>query len=95
MTRTDHLLWMLAEECAEVAQRASKAARFGLREVQPGQPFDNASRILLEFDDLMAIFEMLGDEGALPDVISPCAIEQKKAKVEKFLRYSEECGTLA
>jgi hypothetical protein len=35
MNPTEHLLSCLAEECAEVAQRASKSLRFGLSEVQP------------------------------------------------------------
>ncbi len=35
MNRRDHLLDILAEECAEVAIRVSKALRFGLDEV-PG-----------------------------------------------------------
>ena len=29
MTREEHLLTIVAEECAEVAQRATKALRFG------------------------------------------------------------------
>jgi hypothetical protein len=37
MTREQHLLTILAEECGEVVQRASKAIRFGLDESQPGQ----------------------------------------------------------
>lgn len=36
MTQTEHLLVHLAAECCEVARRASKAAKFGLTEVQPG-----------------------------------------------------------
>jgi len=33
MLLQEHLLIILAEECSEVAQRASKALRFGLREI--------------------------------------------------------------
>jgi NTP pyrophosphatase (non-canonical NTP hydrolase) len=94
MTRTEHLLWIVAEECAEVAQRVSKAARFGLKEVQPGQPLSNAERIVQEFDDLLAVVVMLKDEGCLPASGGKAALLAKKAKVEKFLRYSAECGTL-
>lgn len=96
MTRTDHLLWILAEECAEVAQRASKAARFGLQEIQPGQEFTNAQRILHEYADLLTAVQMLEIEGALyvsPEDIN-LRMEAKQAKVEKFLKYSKECGTL-
>lgn len=59
MNRTEHLLWVLAEECAEVAQRASKAARFGLDEVQPGQALTNEERLWQEMCDLCAVGEML------------------------------------
>ena len=86
MNRTDHLLWILAEECAEVAQRASKAARFSLKEAQPDQPYTNAERIMHEYTDLMAAIEMLIDEGHLKfpgDIFQ--RVEKKKAQVEKFL----------
>jgi len=42
LNRAEYLLSVLAEECCEVAQRATKAQRFGLREIQPDQPFNNA-----------------------------------------------------
>lgn len=95
MTRTEHLLWLISEECNEVGQRASKAARFRLDEIQPGQPLDNADRILQEWYDLRAIMEMLIDEGHLtPWPSERQTIDAKKAKVEKFLQYSAACGTL-
>ncbi len=87
MTVQEHLLSILAEECAEVAQRASKALRFGLAESQPGQPLSNAERIRLEFADLCAVYEMIGFN---PPTRSE--IEAKKLKVRKFLEYSEKCG---
>lgn len=96
MTRTEHLLFILAEECAEVAQRAAKAARFGLDEIQPGQTLTNAARIKVEMVDLIAVWGLLCRQGStLP--IAPMdqqSVEQKQAKVEDFLAYSDECGTL-
>lgn len=95
MNRTEHLLSCLAEECAEVAQRVSKALRFGLAEVQPGQPLTNAQRIGQEFHDLLAVVEMLEEAGALDRPTgSTTAIERKKAKVLAFMEYAEQCGTL-
>lgn len=103
MTRTEHLLFILAEECAEVAQRASKAARFGLAEVQPGQAKTNARRIADEMNDLIAVYQMLAGPVVSPTMPlfaygTPKAymadILEKQAKVEKFLKYSEECGTV-
>ena len=48
------LLEILAEECAEVIQRVTKALRFGVDEVQPGQPHTNAQRISYEMGDVLA-----------------------------------------
>ena len=66
-----------------------------LSEVQPGQEYTNAERIMHEWHDFLAAIEMLiesGDLKSLPDAAA--AVRAKKIKVEKFLRYSAECGTL-
>lgn len=107
MTRDEHLYTIAAEECVELAQRFSKALRFGPDQVQPaggdglhpdgGNPdqMDNRQRILWEFSHLLAAMEMLGfSVGPSPlDPLRPW-VDAKKAKVEKFLAYSAECGTL-
>lgn len=89
MTRTEQLLWILAEECAEVAQRASKAARFGLLEVQPEQDKNNLQRLIYELNDLVSVADMLE-----PMWMDDNMIEAKRRKVEKYLAYSVTCGTL-
>ena len=93
MTRTEHLLTILSEECSEVSQRVSKALRFGLNEVQKGQEEDNAERIIYELSDLVAVYEMLRDENLLPDLES-YDLSEKKEKVEKHLKLSMREGTL-
>jgi NTP pyrophosphatase (non-canonical NTP hydrolase) len=88
MNETEYLLFVVAEECGEVAQRACKAARFGMFEVQPGQQEDNKRRIERELADLIATAELLGFK--IRD-------EDKTAKVEKlrkFMAYSREIGIL-
>lgn len=45
-------LVLLIEECAEVTQRATKAIRFGLEEVQAGQDLTNRERLERELIDL-------------------------------------------
>lgn len=97
MTRTEHLLTQLGEECSEVAQRASKALRFGLREIESGQQYTNAQRIMIEFVDLLAVMALLQTDGHLevPDeASSSLLIGKKKAKVEQYLKYAKVCGTL-
>lgn len=94
MTRDEHLYTIAAEEAVEVAQRCSKAIRFGPGEVQPGQDLDNRARILEEYAQLVGVLEMLGfDVGRIPVNLRVLA-DAKKTKVEKFLEYSRECGTL-
>jgi hypothetical protein len=95
VNRTEHLLTCLAEECAEVGQRVSKALRFGLDEVQPGQPLRNRDRIQDELNDLFAVAAILAGEG----VIGWCLPEQgqvraKLEKIERFMAISREQGVL-
>ena len=95
MNRSDHLLWNLAEECAEVAQRVSKAARFGLSEIQPGQTFTNAERIMHEWADACGAIEKMIEEGivAWPADFSD-RVAAKKSRFEKYLEISRKQGTL-
>lgn len=87
LSEIDHLLVVLAEECAEVAQRVAKALRFGLTEVQPGQPYTNAERIVNEVNDLIAVVMMLERHG-LPRYGSMAAINAKQAKVALYRDYA-------
>lgn len=89
MNKNEHLLVILMEECAEVAKETSKALRFGMYEVMPGQPRTNRERIMAELNDLYAAIEMLGLSQMDRD-----AVERKKDKVRKYMNYAEECGTL-
>lgn len=95
MNRLDHLLWNVAEECAETAQRASKTARFSLSEVQPGQSFNNADRLFHEYADLVAVMEMLVEEGYMnvPADFKE-RVAAKKVRFDKYLKRSAESGTL-
>ena len=95
MTRTEHLLVILAEECGEVAQRAAKALRFSLEQIEPGQTLTNADRISREIADLWAVIEMLDDTGALRmPVNSRELVAKKRARIEEYFKLSRELGTL-
>lgn len=93
MTRKEQLLTILGEECSEVQQRCSKAIRFGLDEVQIGQTLSNKERILYELNDLFAVLEMVYKQ-PLVDLINEKQIQLKKEKVETYLLYSANLGTL-
>jgi hypothetical protein len=92
MNRKEHLLTILIEECAEIQKDTSKALRFGLNDFYNTPPC-NKEKISTEVADLMGIYSMLVKEGVL-DHFPEELIERKKNKIEKFLLYSKERGTL-
>lgn len=94
MTREQYLFKCLAEECAEVIQRISKAERFTFGEVQPGtNEGDNRERIAQEIDDFIAVRSMLMDEGFLRTLdTGKCRL--KREKVLKYFEYSKERGVI-
>jgi hypothetical protein len=94
MNRFEMLLTQLMEECAEVQQVASKILRFGPDDCHPKN--DNAPNEELlrnEINDIHAIIGLLADEG-LNLTYDHTHIERKRGKVEKYLKYSAERGTL-
>lgn len=93
MNTTEYLLSCLIEECAEVIQRATKAQRFGLREIQPEQEFTNEERLAAELDDLLGTLSLLAEQGVRLSSSSE-RIRAKVLKVEKFMNYSRELGAL-
>lgn len=100
MTREEHLLVIIAEECVEIAKNATKALRFGLHNCGPGEPNTNARLMCLECADLQAVLEMLADSNDLFDLTSKsidmdAAMAAKKAKVERMLGISLERGRLS
>jgi NTP pyrophosphatase (non-canonical NTP hydrolase) len=95
MNRLEHLLQILQEECAEVAQAASKANRFGLDDGYPGTERTNRTDLGKELAQVKAMIEMIEADGhMLTGHNSRTFMAQKKAKVEEMLRYSAERGCL-
>src|SRR5882724_4325374 len=91
MNFREYLLVKIAEECAEVGQRASKALCFGLSEKQPGQDANNQDRLFDELDDLALIVEMLRANMGMAARLWPTP---KQLKVFKYMDYSMELGFL-
>lgn len=98
MNIAEHLLACLSEECSEISEqcarvsvRVSKALRFGLAEVQPGQLLSNVERLAAELADLQATVEVLQDAG----IITQAQKDAKKAKLRKFMEYAERLGAIA
>jgi NTP pyrophosphatase (non-canonical NTP hydrolase) len=81
------LYTILVEECAEVQQRVTKAMRFGLDEVEPGQELDNVARLSEEVGDLLAVIEMC-DAQKIIDIDRVTAQRPKKlAKLAKYMQH--------
>jgi len=82
--------------------------RFGIYEQQPGNPLNNSQRIFKEFNDLMAMVEMVNENAVKTSFADASVtlsdrglmyrdenlITEKKEKVEKYVLYSKACGTL-
>lgn len=96
MNRLELLLVILSEECAELAKECSKALRFGLDDFEPGTTVNNRDRIINEFNDLYAMIQMLVNDGILDNNLigDSKSIKKKISKVETYLNYSKNAGTL-
>src|SRR3990172_3571552 len=56
---------MLAEECAEVIQIAMKINRFGINSYNPDDPIPNWKLLTQELGDVLAITDILIDQGCI------------------------------
>lgn len=84
--RERELLEVLAEECAEVAQRCMKALRFGPTEVQPGQDLTNFQRVAEEVGDVFGTVALMCQERMLSNLEIRAAQAAKLAKLRRFLQ---------
>ena len=84
------LLYHLIEECAEVAQQATKILRFGWKEKQAGQPHDNAERLGREIGNLRVIMDMLSTDSKF--VPSGAVGVGMAEKITKMAKYAREAG---
>lgn len=97
LTRYQYLLTKLAEEASEVAQIALKTQQFGEYNSYLDTTETNTECIHAELIDLLAIVGMLNveyDFGFNLKVDNRLAskIEEKQNKVDRYYRYSQDCG---
>lgn len=93
MNKIEHLLTCLIEECAEVQKEATKALRFGLEDIWKDNPTPSV-KLAVEFGDLLGVFEMLKEEGVIPELSDEYLIKKKKERVLKYMQYAVDRGTL-
>lgn len=88
MTDEQHLLTILAEECAELAQQASKTIRFGMENIKPGKDKRNRTLLKEELSDLVAITDLLH---IVPDHY---LVTAKQKKIKEMMSLSRKLGQL-
>lgn len=95
MNREDYLLTVFTEELSEVIKNVCKAQRFGMHDMNPETEQLNSSAILQEFEEAVAVLEMLQDSKSIT-LFNPKQTSEirqaKKNKVEKWIKYSIEKG---
>lgn len=95
MTIKQYYLVKLAEECAEVAQRAMKSAQFGGEQIQTGQELTNCQRLSNELNDLLTVMSELQDRN---EVITESHEDwmyyyrEKSVKIKQYLTFSQSLG---
>src|SRR5262245_2216839 len=100
MTEVDYLLVCLIEECAEVsrecaeiAQRAAKALRFGLDNTVPeDNPLTMRDKLVGEIADLLAVIAGLQALGALPPIPDHLSNEAKQYRRAYALELARKFG---
>ncbi|HIH2744917.1 TPA: hypothetical protein ACYLN4_000583 [Burkholderia lata] len=92
-TSTDLLVAMI-RSCSLISKNVAKALRFGLDDAEPGQSLTNARRIEYELVLFLAVTELLETAGILDLSGARELIENKKAKVLRFMKYAAQRGTL-
>lgn len=92
MNRREHILVTLMEECGELAKVASKSVRFS-----PDSDYDgitNRAKLQNEYNDLLAMIDLLHDEIGVVMIRDEDLIAAKKEKFELMLKDSEQMGAL-
>ena len=90
ITRNDHLLVKMMEECSEITKEAAKSFRFGIEDINPTTMQKNRDTIIDELKDLLFICSELGFEYHL----SVSEYSARKDKFELWLNHSKQNGRL-
>lgn len=83
-------LTVLQEECAETIQIISKIFRFGAEDWHPNDILktSNKERLIWELADILAVIDLLKDNGFLKEMEDEKTVEKLKAnKIKKVEEY--------
>ena len=84
--KVEEALGILQEECAEVIVEVSKIRRFGLDEISYHTGSTHRKTLELEVGDMLALVDILIDQGVLDTVQLEIA---KQHKIEKLKKWSK------
>ena len=95
MNKIEHLFVCLTEEAAEISQAACKIQRFGPDNSETTTTKTNIEQLTTEINDLVAILELLSEEGViLPNLYCKEQVELKKKKLRDWMIVSERLNVL-
>jgi NTP pyrophosphatase (non-canonical NTP hydrolase) len=89
MNRTQEILDLLQEECAEVIQAVSKIRRFGITGDYLNGTGDQRSNLAQELADVLLLVDLLVEQGVIKQNE---LVSGKQAKVEKLKKWSRIYG---
>lgn len=81
---------ILQEECGEVIVEVSKCRRFGLDSLHYKTGIKHATMLETEVADVLALVEILIDQGVLDRTTLELGIENKKEKLKQWSRIYEQ-----
>lgn len=93
MELKDHYFTCLNEEAGEVIQATCKCMRFSEQDGYPNTDRTNISDLTKEINDVLAVIELLQEEGVEFDrLFNREDIEAKKIRVKEWLHHSSKMG---
>jgi hypothetical protein len=92
VTKQEHLLTILAEECSEVIKEVSKCLRFGMEDKGVRMEYTNGERLHTELVDLVSTIKLLHQEKVLK--YRPTSFQKKIERTERYIQYAIEKGTI-
>lgn len=82
--QTKEALGILQEECAEVIVEVSKCNRFGLESIHYKTGLKHSKMLELEVGDMLALVDILVEQGILDPAELEIAKANKKRKLEQW-----------
>lgn len=94
MNRKEYLIVCLIEELGEVQQALSKVLRFTENDKFKGKEYSNLEQVCIEWTDVMAVKDLLEDEGFVIIANWFERYQAKKTRLLEFMEHSRDLGVL-